>query len=219
MREGGHDNRYNNGDMRRKLFTILAAISLVLCVATAALWAISYWRCVSFDGELRRAKGQGWVIDSPTFLLPRGSLELDLASYEFINVDAAPATRTISFDAGPPWDAGPVGIEHFGFDLWHQQRPWQLRLTPLVNGSTFNRLPLAWEPQTREITTGVVVPCWFVVLMAAILPARAVWANLRRRRRGVGCCPSCGYDLRATPDRCPECGRVQTATKGTMPVR
>lgn len=52
-----------------------------------------------------------------------------------------------------------------------------------------------------------VVPKWFVVLPFAI-PACA-WAAARlalARRRPYGLCRWCGYDLRATPERCPECG-------------
>jgi hypothetical protein len=63
--------------------------------------------------------------------------------------------------------------------------------------------------------TVVEVHYWLVVLVAAPLPlARArqvVRGYVRERRRRGGLCVSCGYDLRETPDRCPECGAAAPA--------
>jgi len=54
------------------------------------------------------------------------------------------------------------------------------------------------------------VPYWFLLVLFAVFPATRARAARRalvaRRRREQGLCVRCGYDVRASPERCPECG-------------
>jgi hypothetical protein len=53
------------------------------------------------------------------------------------------------------------------------------------------------------------IPYWSILLVST--PAPAMWMIKRRnlsKRRTAGQCLACGYDLRATPERCPECGAI-----------
>jgi hypothetical protein len=59
----------------------------------------------------------------------------------------------------------------------------------------------------------LIVPHWLLTLSFSIWPAFAITGilrrhRLRRRRAAANQCVVCGYDLRATPQRCPECGNV-----------
>ena len=55
----------------------------------------------------------------------------------------------------------------------------------------------------------VVIPLWFIALATAGGAAGFLVPVLRRRRRlKGGRCVRCGYDLRASPERCPECGTI-----------
>ena len=55
-----------------------------------------------------------------------------------------------------------------------------------------------------RIGFGLVVPMYLLAIVWLVV-AEARW-HYRQRRTASGLCLVCGYDLRATPERCPECG-------------
>jgi hypothetical protein len=60
--------------------------------------------------------------------------------------------------------------------------------------------------------TSIMIPALPICVLTAILPTIQLVKRLRRKHRvDPTICSKCGYDLRATKDRCPECG-TQTPT-------
>jgi hypothetical protein len=71
-----------------------------------------------------------------------------------------------------------------------------------------------WQPggsSSRATASAIVLPYGLLVALGLVIPlGRTIgWGRRRAARRiAAGCCPDCGYDLRASPERCPECGRA-----------
>jgi hypothetical protein len=83
---------------------------------------------------------------------------------------------------------------------------------PEAFGSHYGGMPVpSWSPPLSTRVVGF--PYWFAALAAAAWPVISAMAAMRQAKRrrferlvASGICPRCRYDLRATPDRCPECG-------------
>jgi len=61
-----------------------------------------------------------------------------------------------------------------------------------------------WTDHLQEL----VVPYWFILALTLAPGLLMIYRHIRRPRAGH--CAQCGYDLRASPQRCPECGADTT---------
>jgi hypothetical protein len=193
--------RYNPSTVRRllrKLFNVFLVLSLLLCVATLAIWMRS---CRRYEAIIRaHDNGSGvrghyvfWNRSSLGWGRFRTEVEGPSANQEW-------SIRRPSLGVPNGWSRQSHAAEDImPTALGFGRAGFSYRRSPSILGDT----TLVGESRV------VAIPCWLAAALFATPPlvrARAWRKHRARLRRAAGCCASCGYDLRATPDRCPECG-------------
>jgi len=165
--------------MFRHLFTIVSALSLLLCVGFGTLWACSPLGIEPYFGLTLPGNVRVGVVS--------GALCLDYLPYrDDPGVWSRHSVREIT------------RIDWF-YLFFREHRLGDVPGQPLVN----------WF---------LIIPPWFLVPGTAALPLlwsanRTARLLVHRYRLRLGLCLHCGYDLRASNDRCPECGSPTAHSK------
>jgi hypothetical protein len=202
--------------MKRFAYYVLYAIpvvSMLLCLITAALLIRSYfvddvWIFLkTVDGDRRTQ-----------------SLQFDLGS-RYGGLSVGIQRHWMVFDLP---EAEPVVRVQHG---WHHDplpadadQSWLYPLADSVpqNGLTPTTFGWNWRWRGFIVKRGRVyekdfsrsdwafsLPHCSIILLTSVLPLIATFKSVKRlRRKRRDLCANCGYDLRATPDRCPECGTL-----------
>lgn len=106
---------------------------------------------------------------------------------------------------------GPQSIYDRNADLWwkgNRARPTEIvvlqtRAAHRKVSEELNDYRIRPRAEAFALRTMVLVLATLAGLRLTLIPSRR-----RRARRRRGLCLNCGYDLRATPTRCPECGKI-----------
>jgi hypothetical protein len=189
--------------LARLLLALSAIASLLLCIAAGGMWARSRTRVDAWAFEW---KGVRWrVVSQKQYLGYDNEPQRAFETAKFF-ADAK-TYEQVRRDLRRRWN---LAFHHFGeAEFGTPGYASMMQATDaLMKGTMGNREPrLATSPPVGAFLFYGEVIAITATPMVAWLVTAVVGRRLRQRReRRRGLCGRCGYDLRATPDRCPECG-------------
>lgn len=191
--------------MRPRLYTVASALSGALCLGVLLAWLCSSLAFAPF--------GQSWTTSwagNGQGRISHGWFAVGGIVYLLVN------DRTLN----PPPTVPPDYYHHAAIDPFPGVIP-----PPTTLGFRASRSLRTWrEPGTgRRIRSRIewlAVPLWLPALLLSLPPvARLARRTRRHHRSATGHCATCGYDLRASKGRCPECGTpIASTMAATGPV-
>ena len=177
--------------MLLRSYTLASALSLLLCAGAVAFWIRGY----SVEDRVRwiRADQAGWR--ALTAINARGRLAIT-ALREPTGATPVGGSTGVSYQREslgtfvPEANIDPVAAWEFGGTIYQPTNS------------------VAHFPSVRYQL--LVIPWWQFTTTAAFAPLVWLSGSTRRWRKSqrvrTSQCKRCGYDLRASPNRCPECG-------------
>jgi hypothetical protein len=182
---------------RRHAVSAMATVSMLALLCVVVFW----WR------DVRQAEHTSLIVErTDTSQVDSHSLGVSSSAGGIALVYELARFRGMR-SAGEP-----SPVVKFG---WERESP-EIDIYPAFKDPLFSlfgfSIKLANEP---EVPIGfsdrhfwaLVVPDWFAVILLSIIPLFWLKRHIRGRRNAQwNLCPKCEYDLRATTDKCPECG-------------
>ncbi|HEY8746809.1 MAG TPA: hypothetical protein VIM11_02465 [Tepidisphaeraceae bacterium] len=193
--------------MRQKFFTLVSALSLLLCLATVALSAWSFhvaeiWASGSRDSrveahQIRVIASRGVLVLERSAIRVVSTTEDDVSgsddiSEKVLSSASNPGSGPV---APPPEQEDPDWRYAGGFGSTHRH------MARIQNHDTSN---IEWQDYRKYF-----VPFWSIGMLSAVAPMVWMWlfVFIPTQRHCSGLCPACAYNLTGnTSGVCPECG-------------
>ncbi len=175
----------------RLIWTTSVILSAIVFVAAMGMWGRSYW----WNDELRcvvKREPQTWTYLANS---EQGAITL---KKDWIAPSAWKKEEPERSDVETNWENGTYPLTWIG--LFSEDSTLGFRFNYYATADD----GFTWIQLTETV---IAVPYWFIALLCLPLPLIAFrrWRKKRRIER-EGLCHVCGYDLRASESRCPECG-------------